>query len=148
MKHKIQIWSDGSYSTQNRIGGWGTVIIIDGIEMEIAGSALDTTINRMEITAAMKGLILITSPTRIELYTDSKYVRDGILKNGWVSAGPTTKNYDLWVRMNKLINYHLDVKPIWVPGHSNIMYNERADVLAGDARKKRVRRVVLAQDTL
>ena len=70
-------------------------------------------------------------------------MRNGILKNGWVDRGSTVKNYDLWVRMNKIVNHHIHIKPIWVKGHSNVYYNERADTLAGQARANRLNKLTM-----
>ena len=143
MSNIVELWTDGSCSYKDRVGGWGFVIIIDGVEIELKGSAVDTTSNRMEVMAVLKGLSVISTPAKIKVFTDSEYVRNGILKNGWVDRGSTVKNYDLWVRMNKIVNHHIHVKPIWVKGHSNIYYNERADALAGQARVNRLNKLTM-----
>lgn len=141
MKYDVELWTDGSCNYQDRIGGWGFVIIIGGHEIEMSGSSVDTTSNRMEMMAVIRGLSVIKTPSKVKVFTDSEYVRNGILKNGWVDKGHmAVKNYDLWGRMNKIVNHHVLVKPVWVKGHSNIHYNERADKLAGNARIKRVNR--------
>lgn len=136
----IEIWTDGSGSAKDRVGGWGTVIVIDGIEVELSGSAIDTTSNRMEIMAVLRGLAAVATPSYVTVYTDSQYVQTGIRKNGWVDRGPEVKNYDLWVKMNKVVNHHLDVDVKWVRGHTGVPLNERADTMAGKQRRRRLKR--------
>lgn len=140
MTPEVEIWTDGSCDNKEGTGGWGAVIVIDGIIIERFGSAVNTTSNRMEITAVLGGLSAIKTPVNVNVYTDSQYVRNGMVKGGWLDRGSSIKNHDLWVKMMKLINRHILVKPIWVRGHSDIELNERADTLAGEARLKRLRK--------
>ena len=136
----IEIWTDGSCNFKNRVGGWGVVIVINSVEVELSGSAINTTNNAMELTAVLKGLSAIPIPAEVEIYTDSEYVKNGIENNGWVHRGSDIPNYKLWCHMNRLVNHHESVTPIWVRGHSGVYHNERADILAGIDRKKRLRR--------
>ncbi len=114
------------------------VFIINGQESKkIFGGKIETTNNEMELTAAIKGLEFFNSPTDLDLYTDSKYVMDGIndwihnwKKNGWKTANKKpVKRSNLWIELDKLNNFH-DVKWYWIKGHSGDIGNDMADELA------------------
>ncbi|MGB2329024.1 MAG: ribonuclease HI, partial [Gammaproteobacteria bacterium] len=119
------------------IGGWGVYIEYGETTKELYGGDKLTTNNKMELTAAIKGLEALNTKCQVNLITDSKYVMDGI--NGWIngwkknnwknSQKKDVKNKDLWIQLDKLNSYH-DVKWSWVKGHSGHFQNEKADQLA------------------
>lgn len=133
----IKIYTDGACRGNPGIGGWGVFIISDNEEKKLYGGELNTTNNRMELMAAIKALESTSTEIIIDLYTDSKYVMDGInswiqnwKKNGWKTAAKKpVKNSELWIQLDKLnlsrhVNWH------WVKGHSGDKGNEKADQLA------------------
>ena len=138
----IKIFTDGACKGNPGIGGWGALIIENSLETEIFGGSLNTTNNQMELKATIKALEFFSEPKEIELYTDSKYVKDGITDwinkwkiNGWVNASKKpVKNASLWKELDKLVSVH-KVEWFWVKGHSGDHYNEIADELAVNAMK-------------
>jgi len=143
MKKTIQIYTDGACFRNPGDGGWAAILIYGPHRKEITGFKENTTNNYMELTAAIEGLKAIKKKgIPIEIFTDSKYVRDGITiwihrwkKNGWrTSSRKQIKNKELWKQLDKLVN---ELKPSfnWVPGHSGIKENERADFLSKHAAK-------------
>ncbi len=133
----IEIFTDGACSGNPGPGGWGAILRYKGHEKELSGGDEETTNNRMEMMAVIEALKAINRSSKIDIYTDSKYVMDGITKwlDGWKSKGWKTaskkpvKNKDLWQEMDSLIQGH-KVKFHWVKGHSGHIENERADELA------------------
>ena len=133
----VEIFTDGACSGNPGPGGWGLVLRYNGTEKELSGGELETTNNRMELTAAIEGLRALTRPMRIHIHTDSTYVKDGITKwivnwkrNGWKTAAKKpVKNVDLWQTLDYALVGH-EVEWFWVKGHSGHVENERADVLA------------------
>ena len=124
----IEIYTDGACSVNPGIGGWGAVLIFEsGVEKEIYGSEIETTNNRMEITAVIKSLEELEDEQDIKIYSDSTYVINTITKNWKRNA-----NNDLWDILDKLLS---DKKVVWqwVKGHSGNKYNEIADKLAVNA---------------
>ncbi len=125
-------------------GGYGAVLLFGDTRRELSGGFSPTTNNRMELLAVIEALSALKQACRVELYTDSKYVRDAIEKgwlNGWKRNGWKTaakkpvKNRDLWTRLSPLLEAH-DVRFHWVRGHSGVPENERCDALASaEARK-------------
>ena len=138
---KVKIYTDGS--CKNKIGGWGAVILINDEIIEIFGKENNTTNNRMELLAAIKALMRLTDPCKIDMYTDSKYVIRGItgwidrwIENGWKTSNKqTVKNVDLWQELYSLKDRHLRIKWHWIKGHSGNKFNQRADALARNAIK-------------
>ena len=136
MKHVI-IYTDGACRGNPGPGGWGALIKFDNAEKEIFGGQSDTTNNQMELTAAIKGLAALKENCNVELFTDSRYVMDGITqwiqnwkKNNWrTSAKKDVKNKELWQKLDNLITQH-QVQWHWVKGHSGDAGNETADFLA------------------
>src|SRR5690606_7787306 len=104
MSRRVTIWSDGACSGNPGPGGWGAVLAWNGHEKELKGGAPDTTNNRMELTAAIAALAALKSPSAVDFYTDSQYLRGGVLgwiagwkRNGWKTADrKPVKNIDLW----------------------------------------------------
>ena len=134
----LKIYTDGACSGNPGPGGWGALLIWNGHEKEIYGGEAKTTNNRMEMLAVIKALEAVKDKTRpIALYTDSKYVQQGIEQwlagwkaKGWKNAAKKpVKNQDLWQRIDSLIQMH-DITLHWVKGHAGHPENERADALA------------------
>ena len=133
----IEIFTDGACSGNPGPGGWGVVMRWRGHEKELCGGESETTNNRMELMAAIRGIEAVTRPARLRLVTDSTYVKDGITKwihgwkrNGWKTAAKKpVKNEDLWRRLDAALASH-DVEWQWVKGHAGHAENERADELA------------------
>ncbi|ABC29329.1 Ribonuclease HI [Hahella chejuensis KCTC 2396] len=133
----VEIYTDGACKKNPGPGGWGAILIYGKNEKEIYGGELDTTNNRMELMAAIEALRALKQGCKVELYTDSQYVRKGItewmqnwIKKGWrTSGGDPVKNVDLWQALDKERNKH-DISWRWVKGHSGHPLNERADELA------------------
>lgn len=132
----IKIYTDGACSGNPGRGGW-SAIILDGEKIEkISGSEDNTTNNRMELTAVISALKYVKDKN-LEIYTDSKYTKDGIekwisnwKKNGWKTANKQdVKNKDLWDELDQL-NSKKNVQWNWVKGHANNQYNNMADELA------------------
>ena len=136
-KKILNIYTDGACSGNPGPGGWGALLRFNGHEKELSGGETDTTNNRMEMLAAIVALESVTEPCKINLYTDSTYLKDGITKwifgwkkNGWrTAAKKPVKNVDLWQRLDEAIKSH-DIDWHWVKGHSGHPENERADDLA------------------
>ena len=134
---QVIIYTDGACRGNPGPGGWGALVRFDSIEKEIFGGQTNTTNNQMELSAAIEGLSILTEPCNVELFTDSKYVMDGITqwiqnwkKNNWrTAAKKDVKNKELWQKLDQLINQH-QVQWHWVKGHSGDAGNEAADLLA------------------
>ena len=134
---QVIIYTDGACRGNPGPGGWGALIKFDGVEKEIFGGQIDTTNNQMELAAAIEGLTVLTEPCSVKLFTDSKYVMDGITqwiqnwkKNNWrTAAKKEVKNKELWQKLDHLIAQH-QVQLHWVKGHSGDVGNEAADLLA------------------
>ena len=137
MTPDVVIYTDGACSGNPGPGGWGAILIARGREKEICGGEPATTNNRMELMAAIEALTALTRPCRVELHTDSQYVRTGITEwlPGWKARGWRTaskapvKNDDLWKRLDAARQRH-EVDWRWVKGHAGNELNERADALA------------------
>ena len=134
---RVEIFTDGACKGNPGPGGWGALLRMGGREKELSGGELETTNNRMEMTAAIRALEALTRPCKVDLHTDSTYVRDGITKwifgwkkNGWKTADrKPVKNADLWQRLDEAQKRHT-VTWKWVKGHAGHPENERADELA------------------
>ena len=136
----VEIATDGACKGNPGPGGWGAVLRFNGTEKELSGGERLTTNNRMELTAAIRGLEALTRPCRVTLSTDSRYVMDGLTKwihgwqrNGWRTADKKpVKNAELWQELLAAAKPHR-IDWIWVKGHAGHPDNERADRLASDA---------------
>jgi len=134
---RVVIYTDGACRGNPGPGGWGAVLRCDGREKELFGGEPDTTNNRMELTAAIRGLAALKHPCEVDLFTDSEYLRLGItqwMKNwkqrGWKTASrKPVKNQDLWQALDAEAARH-DVRWHWVKGHAGDEGNEWADELA------------------
>jgi len=138
----IRIWTDGACLGNPGPGGWGVLLRWNGHEKTLSGGEDLTTNNRMELMAAIRALEALKRPSRVDLTTDSQYVRKGMLewmanwkRNGWRTASKKpVKNDDLWKRLDAAVARH-DVHWHWVKGHSGHPENEIADELASSAAK-------------
>jgi ribonuclease HI len=135
---EVILYTDGGADPNPGTGGWAAILIdpASGKAREISGGEPRTTNNRMELTAAIRGLEALKRPCRVYLFTDSLYLRKGITQwlSGWVARGWRRKdgelqNEDLWRRLAELVERH-EVHWDWVRGHSGNPWNERADELA------------------
>ena len=133
----IKIYTDGACRGNPGPGGWGALILKDNEEIKLNGGQNDTTNNQMELTAVIKALNFFSESTEIEIFTDSKYVMDGITDyikkwkvNGWKTASKKpVKNSDLWKQLDELSVQH-SIRWNWVKGHSGHRENDIADELA------------------
>ena len=134
----VNVYTDGACSGNPGIGGWGVVILIDDHEpIHLNGGSNNTTNNRMELTAAIEALKYFKKNSIINLFTDSKYVKDGIeswivnwKKNGWKTASKKpVKNKMLWIELDTQLARH-SINWQWIKGHLGHIHNEQADCLA------------------
>ncbi len=141
---KVTIYTDGACSVNPGLGGWAAILMYKTVKKEISGGELETTNNRMEITAALKGLEALKEACEVELYTDSAYLCDSFckgwifnwMKNGWKKADKKpVENQDLWEQLIKETRRH---KVNWnkVKGHADNEFNNRCDQLARAEIKK------------
>lgn len=142
----VVVWTDGSADNRSGHGGWAAIVLTPTTVTELAGFALQTTSNRMELMAAIEGLRSVAIPSDIELVSDSSYLVNTLKRQwylGWFEETPAQQdrrpNMDLWHQLVGLKHYH-EIKFRKVKGHSGNYWNERADRLACDARKKRFSR--------
>ena len=142
---KVEIFTDGACRGNPGPGGWAALLRMGKRERELGGGEALTTNNRMELVAAIRALQALKRPCRVELHTDSVYVRDGITKwihgwqrNGWRTAGrKPVKNEELWRELLEAVATH-QVRWHWVKGHSGHPENDRVDALAcAEADKQR-----------
>ena len=139
----IELYTDGACSGNPGPGGWGALLRWNGHEKSLSGGEEETTNNRMEMMAVIKGLEALNKPSDVTLYTDSKYVLQGATEwlegwkaKNWKSANKKpVKNKDLWEQIDSLIQRH-NVEFIWVKGHAGHKYNEFVDKLAVEAIPK------------
>ena len=134
---KLKIYTDGACSGNPGKGGWAAIILDEKNQSSISGSENKTTNNRMELMAPIMALKKIKTKSEIMIYTDSRYVKDGITKwmkkwklNNWKSANKKpVKNKDLWVKLDNCCQKH-DVSWKWVKAHSGNKLNNLVDELA------------------
>lgn len=135
---RVEIFTDGACSGNPGAGGWGAILRYNDVEKELSGGEANTTNNRMELTAVISALKALKEPCNITLYTDSRYVMDGIEKwiiswkeNGWKTANKKSpvKNVELWQELDALREKH-EIRFVWVKGHAGHPENERCDELA------------------
>jgi ribonuclease HI len=136
----VIIHTDGACSGNPGPGGWAAILAFGESEKELKGGELLTTNNRMELMAAIAALEALKRPCRLDLHTDSQYLRSGITswitkwkQNGWRTADKKpVKNADLWRRLDAALGDH-EIRWHWVRGHAGHDVNERADLLARGA---------------
>ena len=133
----VEIFTDGACRGNPGPGGWGALLRYNGHEKELYGAEANTTNNRMELMAAIRALESLKRGCKVNLTTDSEYLRKGITEwlgqwkqRGWrTAAKKPVKNVDLWQRLEQAIEEH-EIQWHWVKGHSGHDENERADQLA------------------
>ena len=136
----IQIYTDGSCLGNPGNGGWAAIILNDGEKTELKGSKKDTTNNQMELLAPIEALKKIPKGSKVQIFTDSKYVKSGITewihnwkKNGWKTANKKeVSNKELWTGLDQL-NNEFEISWNWVKAHSTNKFNNEVDLLAKDA---------------
>lgn len=140
---KVIIYTDGACSGNPGPGGYAAVLMYNGSEKEIVGAEKNTTNNKMEMMAVIKGLEALKFPCEVTIYSDSSYVVDSIekgwiygwKKKGWIKSDKKpVKNVELWERLLELMNIH-KVSFVKVKGHADNEYNNRCDKLAVNAIK-------------
>ncbi len=140
MSGVVEIYTDGACRGNPGPGGWAALLSRDGHDKELSGAERATTNNRMELRAVIEALGALKRPVQVRLYTDSQYVRRGILEwlpqwkaRGWKTAsGQPVKNQDLWQALEAHAARH-EIEWLWVPGHAGVPGNERVDALANAA---------------
>lgn len=134
----VELFTDGACSGNPGKGGWGAILRYEGHEKELCGGEMETTNNRMELTAVICGLAALKEPCHVRLTSDSKYVIDAVSKgwvyswqrNGWRKADKKPAlNVDLWEQLLPLLERH-QVELVWVKGHQGHPENERCDKMA------------------
>ena len=136
----IKIYTDGSCIGNPGKGGWAAIIIINDKKTQMTGSQKNTTNNQMELLAPIKALNKIPRGSKIQIFTDSKYVKSGITewihnwkKNGWKTANKqSVKNKEFWIELD-LLTEKFEIKWNWVKGHSTDKLNNEVDLLAREA---------------
>ena len=136
----IKIYTDGSCIGNPGKGGWAAIIIINDKKTQMTGSQKNTTNNQMELLAPIKALNKVPRGSKIQIFTDSKYVKSGITewiqnwkKNGWKTANKqSVKNKELWTELD-LLTEKFEIKWSWVKGHSTDKLNNEVDLLAREA---------------
>jgi ribonuclease HI len=134
MKH-VKLYTDGACKGNPGPGGWGALLVHGGVEKELSGHEENTTNNRMELRAAIEGLKALKTSCTVDIYTDSSYVRDGMMqwRFGWEKRGwKKVANVELWQELIAAAKPH-KIEWHWVRGHNGHVENERVDVLASDA---------------
>ena len=135
---KVEIFADGACSGNPGPGGWGAVLRYETVEKELSGGEDNTTNNRMELLAAITGLEALKEPCKVKLWSDSKYLIDGITKGwarswrakGWKkSDGKPALNVELWEKLLELDEFHT-IEYEWIKGHAGHPENERCDAMA------------------
>lgn len=136
----VDIYTDGACKKNPGPGGWGVLLRYQGKEKELYGAEPLTTNNRMELMAAISGLQALNRACEVNLYTDSQYLRQGMMdwlpmwkRNGWkTSKKEPVKNADLWQILDELSKKHT-IQWHWVKGHSGHKENDLVDELANKA---------------
>lgn len=143
-KKEIDVYTDGACSGNPGPGGWAAILSYKGKEKESSGGEAHTTNNRMELTAVISAMECLKEPCTVNLYSDSKYVIDGLSKGwakswqrrGWKkSSGENALNPDLWERLLTLTAQH-EMRYCWVKGHDSNIKNNRCDEMAVKERDR------------
>ena len=136
----IKIYTDGSCIGNPGNGGWAAIIINGENKIQIKGSKKNTTNNQMELLAPIQALKKIPKGSKVQIFTDSKYVKSGITewiynwkKNGWITANKQkVKNKELWTELDLLTN-EFEINWNWVKAHSTDQLNNEVDLIAREA---------------
>ena len=139
---KVRLITDGACVGNPGAGGWACILRYKSHKRELSGSEPHTTNNRMELTAAVRGLNTLTESCEVEIVTDSEYLKSGITRwirdwkrNGWKTAGKqAVRNRDLWQELDTEVNRH-KTRWVWTKGHASHLDNNRADELAAQAAR-------------
>jgi ribonuclease HI len=142
-KPEVTIYTDGGASPNPGPGGWGALLMFGEHAKELCGGEPDTTNNQMELTAAIEALYALKESCKVELYTDSKYLQNGIstwlpnwVRNGWKTSNrKPVKNQELWQALHEATQRHT-ITWKWVKGHAKNEFNNRVDQLTWKARKQ------------
>lgn len=146
-KPEVELWTDGACLDNPGVGGWACILVHigSGKAKQWQGAEPETTNNRMELEAVIRGLSALTRRTRVALFADSDYVLNGVRggvyrwkANGWtikLNGKKEVKNADLWQRLHPLLCHH-EVLPTWVRGHTGVERNEACDRLATEAAEQ------------
>ncbi|MDO4937690.1 MAG: ribonuclease HI [Sutterellaceae bacterium] len=134
----LEIWTDGACKFNPGPGGWGVLMQFGQHKKELFGGDIETTNNRMELTAVIEAFRAVKRPCKLRLHLDSSYVKDGITKwihgwkkKGWRTQSGPVKNVELWQELDRLVSsYPEEIDWQWVKGHAGNPGNERADELA------------------
>lgn len=141
---EVNLYTDGACSGNPGPGGWCAILEYKGVEKVLSGGERETTNNRMELTAVIRGLRALKEHCIVDLYSDSKYVIDGLEKgwaarwkvNGWIKADKKQAlNADLWDELVDLAAFH-GLRYHWIKGHADNPYNNRCDEIAVSEWKK------------
>ena len=143
---QVEIYTDGACRGNPGPGGWGALLRNNGHEKELCGGAFETTNNQMELMAAIKALESLKESCQVDLFTDSKYVKQGITEwiirwktNGFKNAKKKpVVNAELWIRLDGLAAEH-QINWQWVKGHAGHIDNERADALANRGLEQKLK---------
>ncbi len=137
----VTIYTDGACEPNPGPGGWAALLLSDGRESELAGAEVQTTNNRMELTAAVKALESLHQACKVDIYTDSEYLKRGITewlpdwrRRGWKRKTGQLKNIDLWKALEACLEEN-EITWHWVRGHAGNQYNQRVDSLARRAMR-------------
>ncbi|KOR33197.1 hypothetical protein TI05_02565 [Achromatium sp. WMS3] len=141
----IEMYTDGACKSNPGPGGWGVLIHAAKKKQELCGGEINTTNNRMELTAVIKGVESLPQNSQVRIITDSQYVKDGMTKwikkwrnNGWVTSNKQpVKNRDLWEQLDTVLQRLHKIEWVWVKGHAGTPGNERADQLANQGVPKK-----------
>ena len=136
---QVTIYTDGSCEPNPGVGGWAALLIYKSRRKEISGWEAESTNNRMELTAAIKALETLTRPCKVDLHTDSEYLKRGITEwidnwraRNWRRKKGVLKNVELWKQLDAVMKNH-EIQWHWVRGHAGNKYNQRVDYLARKA---------------
>ena len=153
MKKHVDIYTDGACKGNPGPGGYGSILVYMSTEKRISKGYFSTTNNRMELRAAITALEALTESCSVTLYSDSKYLIDGMTKgwakkwkaNNWIKSDrKKALNIDLWEKMLKLDSSH-DIEYVWVKGHNGHEYNEQCDRMAVEAAENPTEEDAIAQ---
>ena len=152
-KKHVDIYTDGACKGNPGPGGYGSILVYMSTEKRISKGYFSTTNNRMELRAAITALEALTEKCSVTLYSDSKYLIDGMTKgwakkwkaNNWIKSDrKKALNIDLWEKMLKLDSIH-DIEYVWVKGHNGHEYNEQCDRMAVEAAENPTEEDVIIQ---
>ncbi len=139
---KVKIYTDGSCEPNPGDGGWAALLIYPDRQIPLSGAQADTTNNRMELTAAVEALRALPERSRVEMFTDSEYLKKGITEwmpnwraRSWKRKGGKLANVDLWKALDQALGHH-EVFWHWVKAHASNKYNNQVDRLAREAMKR------------